>query len=61
MLINYNHISLYYDPVKNEIWEGVFYTYSDVNYYLVGDKGKLKNITHKWIPEHFYFLGNLSD
>lgn len=64
-----DNICLYYDPVKNQIWEGVYYSVSSptnrIEYRLL-TKTKLKtdlmselNITENWIPERFIFIGSL--
>lgn len=56
------NVIVYYDPLFDKIWTGVFYT-TDHMYYLIGENDsavRLRLDQNLWIPDRFVMIGKLN-
>lgn len=57
------NVIVYYDPVKDDIWTGVFYT-TDHRYYFIGENDMAVELfldLNRWVPERFVIIGTLNE
>lgn len=62
--MNRTYGSLYYDPIRDEIYEGPMYFAKDLNkLFMLGENNKklrLRDISKTWIPSWFAYLGKVN-